>query len=61
LAAVLRRVEMAERMSAGRQLAVLAAAYRELERLASIEEAISDPASFSRELGHFSSSVVYLP
>jgi hypothetical protein len=51
LAAVLRRVETAARMSAGRQLAVLAAACRELERLASIEEAISDPASFSRHLG----------
>ena len=51
LAAVLRRVEQSTRMSAGRQMAVLSAACRELERLASIEAAISDPASFSRDGG----------
>jgi hypothetical protein len=49
LTSVLRRVEQSERMSAGRQLAVLAAAGRELERLASIEAAISDPANFARD------------
>jgi integrator complex subunit 4 len=48
LAAVLRRVELSARMSSGRQLAVLGAACRELERLASIDAAISGPASFSR-------------
>ncbi len=48
LAAVLKRVEQSARMSVSRQLAVLAASCRELERLASIEAAISDPASFSR-------------
>jgi hypothetical protein len=36
-------------MSGGRQLAVLAAAGRELERLASIEAAISDPSNFARD------------
>lgn len=57
LAAVLRRVGMSRRMSSASQISVLSASCRELERVASIQPSISDPATFAKL--YIESQIIY--